>query len=231
MRIRRLHRWDLSPAEAIALQGRLAPRVVLEGEPREVRLVAAADVAYADLPRGRWGAARAGLARAAAVLLSYPGLEVLEQHVLESPVSFPYVPGLLSFREAPGLCLALERMSQPPDLLLVDGHGYAHPRRFGIACHVGLLAGVPTIGVAKSRLCGDSGPLPLEAGARVPLVENGEIIGLVLRTRAGVAPLYVSIGHLISLEAAAQWTLRLCRGHRLPEPARLADRLSKGASA
>lgn len=228
MRPPQLHPWDLSPAEAIALQRRLAHRIVRSGDRDDVRLVAAADVAYVDPPRGRWGAARAGLGRAAAVVMTYPAFGIVEQHAIECPVSFPYVPGLLSFREIPALSLALEQLSAPPDLLLVDGQGYAHPRRFGLACHLGLLAGVPTIGVAKSRLCGEHGPVPPEAGARVPLIDNGEVIGLVLRTRAGVAPLYVSPGHLISLEAAAEWTLRLCRGYRLPEPARLADRLSRG---
>jgi deoxyribonuclease V len=228
VRLAHLHSWDLPPAEAIALQRRLAARIDCSGEPTDVRLVAAADVAYVDRPRGRWGAARAGIARAAAAVMSYPALELVEQRVIECPVSFPYVPGLLSFREIPALSLALEELSTRPDVLLVDGQGYAHPRRFGIACHLGLLAGLPTIGVAKSRLCGEHGPLPTEAGARVPLTDAGEVIGLVLRTRTDVAPLYVSSGHLISLESAAHWTLRLCRGHRLPEPARLADRLSKG---
>jgi deoxyribonuclease V len=228
VRIRKTHAWDVSPADAIALQKRLASGVILAGDPDPVRLVAAADVAYVDPPHGRWGAARAGLARAAAVVMTYPALETVEQDVVECSVSFPYVPGLLSFREIPALSLALEQLSSRPDLLLVDGQGYAHPRRFGIACHLGLLAGIPTIGVAKSRLCGEHAPVPPEAGARVPLLDGGEVIGLVLRTRAGVAPLYVSPGHLISLESAAEWTLRLCRAYRLPEPARLADRLSKG---
>ncbi len=228
MYLNQLHPWDVSPAEAIALQRRLSDRIVRSGEPVNLRLVAAADVAYIDRPRGRWGAARAGLARAAALLMTYPALEIAEQHVIECPVAFPYVPGLLSFREIPALSLALGQISAAPDLLLVDGQGYAHPRRLGIASHLGLLAGIPTIGVAKSRLCGEHAPMPPEAGARVPLTDGGETIGLVLRTRAGVAPLYISVGHLISLESAAEWTLRLCRSHRLPEPARLADRLSKG---
>lgn len=228
MRLRSLHPWDLSPSEAITLQKRFASRVVLEGSPKDVHLVAAADVAYVDRPRGRWGAARAGLARAAAVVFSYPVLQLVEQRVIECQVSFPYVPGLLSFREIPALSLALEQLTARPNLLLVDGQGYAHPRRFGIACHLGLLLGIPTIGVAKSRLCGRHATLPQEAGARAPLEDSGEVIGLVLRTRTGVAPLYVSPGHLISPEAAADWTLRLCRGFRLPEPARLADRLSRG---
>ena len=230
MRLLDLHPWDLSPADAVACQERLAPSVVCEGDPGDVRLVAAVDVAYVDPPRGRWGAARAGVARAAAVLMSYPALDVVELIVSECAVAFPYVPGLLSFREAPAVCLALERLPRQPGLLLVDGQGYAHPRRFGIACHIGLLAGIPTIGVAKSRLCGQHGPLPAEAGARVPLIDNDEVIGFLLRTRTGVAPLYVSPGHLIGFDAAAEWTSRLCRGYRLPEPARLADRLSKGRS-
>jgi deoxyribonuclease V len=224
VRLRDLHAWDVKPAEAIVLQRRLASRVISSGDPGEARLVAAADVAYVDR---RWPR-QPGLARAAAVLLSYPELDVVEQHVVEAPVAFPYVPGLLSFRETPVLAMVLRRLRRRPQLLLVDGQGRAHPRRFGIACHVGLLTDVPTIGVAKSRLCGEHGPLGVAAGSRTELTGGGEVIGLVLRTRSGVAPLYVSTGHRIGLAEAAEWVLRLCRGVRLPEPIRLADRLSKG---
>ena len=224
MRLRNLHPWDVTPADAVALQRRLAPQVVCEGASGDVGFVAAADVAYVDR---RWPR-QPGLARAAVVLLSYPELAVVEQHVVEAPVTFPYVPGLLSFRETPVLALAFAELRRKPQLLLVDGQGRAHPRRFGIACHIGLLTGVPAIGVAKSRLCGEHGPLGLEAGSRTELVDRGEVIGLVLRTRSGVSPLYVSTGHRIGLERAAEWVLRLCRGVRLPEPIRLADRLSKG---
>lgn len=209
----------------MALQTRLAPQVVLEGDPGDVRLVAAADVAFVDPPQaGR----RPGLARAAVLLLSYPELALLESHVIEGPVTFPYVPGLLSFRETPVLTQAFARLSREPDLLLVDGHGYAHPRRFGLACHLGLLLAVPTIGCAKSRLCGEHAQPAPERGSACALVHEGEVVGLVLRTRDGVAPVYVSAGHKIGLQSAAQWVLRLTRGYRLPEPIRGADRLSKG---
>jgi deoxyribonuclease V len=224
MRLRSLHGWDLSPREAAALQVRLAPEVVREGDVGEVRLVAAADVAFVDR---RWPRAPSR-ARAAVVLMTYPELDVLEQHVVEADTAFPYVPGLLSFREVPALAPAFERLSRDPDLLLVDGQGVAHPRRFGIACHIGLLSGVPTIGVAKSRLCGVHGEPGLERGATAELAEGGEVIGLVVRTRTGVKPLYVSSGHRIGLRPAVEWVLRLAPRYRLPEPLRLADALSKG---
>jgi deoxyribonuclease V len=186
--------------------------------------VAAADIAYAE----RAPAWAASTARAAAVLMSYPDLALVEHHVIEADVTFPYVPGLLSFRETPALVSALERLSVTPDLLLVDGHGVAHPRRFGLASHIGLLAGVPTVGCAKSRLCGHADEPPPERGAMTELVDADEVIGLVVRTKTRVKPLYVSVGHMIGLTEAAEWVLRLSPTHRLPEPARLADRLSKG---
>lgn len=224
MKLRELHRWDVTPAEAMALQRELAPQVVREGDAGEVRLVAAADIAFVE----RAPAWAAGTARAAVVLMSYPELAVVEQHVIEAPVRFPYVPGLLSFREMPALALVFERLSREPDLLLVDGQGIAHPRRFGIASHVGLLAGVPTIGCAKSRLCGEAEEPGPERGSMTELVDDGEVIGLVVRTKARVKPLYVSVGHMIGLREAAEWVLRLAPTHRLTEPVRLADRLSKG---
>jgi deoxyribonuclease V len=226
VKLRRLHDWGLTPAEAIALQRRLAPGVVTEGRADAVRLIAAADVAYIE----RAPAWAASTARAAVLVMSYPELEVVEQHVVTCPVTFPYVPGLLSFREIPALAAALERVQRVPDLLLVDGQGIAHPRRLGIASHVGLLADIPTIGCAKSRLCGDAAEPGPERGAVSPLVDGGETVGAVLRTRTGVAPLYVSVGHCIGLEEAVGWVLRLATRFRLPEPARLADRLSKGKS-
>lgn len=208
----------------MALQRVLAPQVVREGAPGDVRVVAAADIAFVERTRG-W---RGGIARAAVVLMSYPELALVERHVIEAPVTFPYVPGLLSFREIPALALAFERLSRAPDLLLVDGQGIAHPRRFGIAAHVGLLAGVPTIGCAKSRLCGEAAEPGPERGWTTELVDNGEVIGLVVRTKDRVKPLFVSVGYMIGLSEAADWVLRLAPTHRLPEPIRLADRLSKG---
>lgn len=224
MKLRNLHPWDVTPAEAMELQRRLAPQVVPEGDPRDVRLVAAADIAFSQRTRGWAG----GTARAAVVLMSYPELALVEQHVIEAPVTFPYVPGLLSFREIPALALAFEKLAREPDLMLVDGQGVAHPRRFGLAAHLGLLAGVPTIGCAKSRLCGEAAEPGPERGSMSELVDGGEVIGLVVRTKDRVKPLYVSVGHMIGLYEAAEWVLRLAPTHRLAEPVRLADHLSKG---
>jgi deoxyribonuclease V len=224
MRLERLHEWDVTPSGAIALQKELAPRVVRDGDPGDVRLVAAADLAFVDR---RWPR-QPTRGRAAVVLMRYPELAVVEEQVVEGKVSFPYVPGLLSFREAPLLAQALKRLKGTPDLLLIDGQGYAHPRRLGIASHIGLMAGLPTIGCAKSRLCGEHAEPGSRRGSQTELRDGGEVIGAVLRTRDGVKPLYVSAGHRISLEAAVQWVLRLAPRYRLPEPIRVADALSKG---
>jgi deoxyribonuclease V len=211
MEIRDLHPWDVSPAEAAAIQRRLASQVVVGGAPQDVRVVAGADISVG-----------AGRGRGAVVLLSYPDLTLLEQQVVEMELGFPYVPGLLAFREVPVLTEAFRRLSRRPDLLLVDGQGLAHPRRLGIACHLGLVLDLPTIGCAKSRLVGEHGTLDEAAGSRTELRDGPDIIGLVLRTRTRVTPVYVSVGHRIGLSEAAEWVLRLCRGFRLPEPARLA---------
>ena len=189
-----------------------------------MHFVGAADVAFVDRPVH----GRPSLARAAVVVISYPDLEVVEQSVVEVPTEFPYVPGLLSFREVPPLVRAFEALHRIPDLLLVDGHGYAHPRRLGIACHLGLLLGLPTIGVAKSRLCGGHSEPGGVRGETTRLIDKDEIIGRVVRTRDSVRPIFVSVGHRIGLGDATNWVLRLCRGYRLPEPIRVADRLSKG---
>ena len=223
MRLERLHEWDVTPVEAIALQKELAPRVVREGDPGDVRLVAAADLAFVDR---RWPR-QPTRGRAAVVLMRYPELDVVEEQVVEGDVGFPYVPGLLSFREAPLLAQALERLEGTPDLLLIDGQGYAHPRRFGLASHVGLMAELPTIGCAKSRLCGEHSEPGRTRGSKVELRQGGEVIGAVLRTRDGVKPIYVSVGHKIGLDAAVQWALRLAPRFRLLEPIRAADALSK----
>ncbi|MEX0682949.1 MAG: deoxyribonuclease V [Dehalococcoidia bacterium] len=224
MRLARLHDWELTPSEAIALQKELAPRVSRVGDPGEVRLVAAGDVAFVDRQWPR----QPTRGRAAVVLMSWPEREIVEKHVVEADVRFPYVPGLLSFREIPLLAQAFESMRGRPDLLLVDGQGCAHPRRLGIAAHLGLLAGLPTIGCAKSRLCGEHAEPGLARGSTTELRDGGEVIGRVVRTRDGVKPLYVSVGHMISLECAVEWVLRLATRVRLPEPIRVADALSKG---
>lgn len=219
MKIEARHPWDLSPAEAIALQRELASRVVQTGELPEatVRFVAGADVAF-DKPNDR------GVG--AVVVLAWPSLEVAEEVTVEAPVGFPYVPGLLSFRETPVLLEAFEKVRQRPDLLMVDGHGYAHPRRFGFACHVGLLLDVPTVGVAKSRLIGEQGTVAGARGSRADLTHAGEAIGSMVRTKQGVRSIYVSVGHRISLGSAEAWALRCAAGFRVPEPTRRADRLA-----
>ncbi len=229
MRLRDLHPWRVSPADAAAIQARLAPQLMLDGDPKDnpegVRYVAGADIA---LGKPALSGVEGSNGRGAVVLLSYPDLRVVEHHLVDEPLTFPYVPGLLAFREVPVLARAFEKLERAPDLLLVDGHGLSHPRRFGIACHLGLLLDVPTIGVAKSRLVGRHGEPPAEAGGSAELRDGPDLIGLVLRTRDRVSPVYVSVGHRIGLKEAAEWVLRVCRGYRLPQPTRLADQLSKG---
>jgi deoxyribonuclease V len=217
--------WDLSTRSARALQQELAPRVETADRFGELRTVAGLDV---GLPGRSGGHA---MARAAVVLLSLPGLDVLEEVVVETPVRFPYVPGLLSFREIPPLLAALEQLRGQADLLMCDGQGIAHPRRFGLACHLGLLLDCPAIGVAKTRLCGDHGTVGRERGERTALVHDGEVVGTVLRTRTGVKPLFISPGHRVSIDSAARLTLDCHAGVRVPQPTRLADRLaSRGGS-
>ena len=219
MELRDLHPWRVSPKEAIAIQRDLAVQVVREGEPADVNHVAGVDISV-DAKRGR--------GTGAVVVLSYPELEVVVVAVEEAPLPFPYVPGLLSFRETPVLAAAFARIVGPIDLLLVDGQGLAHPRRFGLACHLGLLLDLPAIGCAKSRLVGEHTAPDEAAGGRSDLIDRGEVIGSVLRTRTGVNPLFVSIGHRIGLAEAEAWVLRCCRGYRLPEPTRLAHQAAAG---
>ena len=224
----RLHRWDLSPREAIALQAELAPLIQqtdgLPGGMRGVRTVGGIDIAFAD---------GGETTRSSAVLLSWPGMDMLDEATITEPTRFPYVPGLLSFREVPAALAALDALGHRPDVLLCDGQGIAHPRRFGIACHLGLLAGLPTIGVAKSRLVGAHVEPGTQKGARAALFDKNpetgrrERIGTVLRTRDGVKPVYVSIGHRVSLSTATRVVLKCATRFRLPEPTRLADKLSK----
>jgi len=203
--------------QARAVQESLRGKVIAGDKLGVVKTVAGVDVGFE----------RAGaVTRAAVVVLDFPSLEPREQAVARQPTRFPYVPGFLSFREAPAVLAALEQLRQAPDLLLCDGQGIAHPRRFGIACHLGVLTDIPSIGVAKSRLIGTHGTVPEEKGAWVPLMEAGEVIGAVLRTRNGVKPLYVSIGHRVSLDTAIDYVLRCTTKYRLPETTRLADRLA-----
>ena len=218
MRTNTLHEWSLKQDEAKALQRELAKRVVREDRLDEVRQIAGVDMAINEI---------SGMARAAVVLLSYPALEIVEQHVYEEPLRMPYIPGLLSFREIPCILGAFDQLKQQPELVMVDGQGIAHPRRLGIASHLGLWLDLPTIGCAKSILTGHHIPLSEEVGSWVPLEADREVIGAVLRTRARVKPMIISSGHRISLETSLHYVLTCGRGYRLPEPTRLADKLSK----
>jgi deoxyribonuclease V len=224
MKARRLHTWDLTPKEAVALQVRLRSSVEPADRIGEVRRVAGVDVGFEQDGR---------VARAAVAVLDYPGLALADQAVARVATRFPYVPGLLSFREIPAVLAAFERLRAPPDLILYDGQGIAHPRRFGIASHLGLVLDCPSIGVAKTRLIGAHRTPPDRRGAWTPLLDTGEgdsaeTIGAVLRTRKGVKPLYVSIGHRVSLATAVRWTMACCTGYRLPETTRWAHRLASG---
>lgn len=212
-----LHRWDVSPAEAIAIQEQLRHRIIRQDDGGEVDRIAGVDVGFE---------AGGAVTRAAVVVISFPELELMDQSIVRCRTVFPYVPGLLSFREAPAILEALISLQTLPDLLMVDGQGLAHPRRFGLASHLGLLMKIPSIGVAKSILVGRHQPLSEAEGAWAPLVDAGEVIGAALRTRQGVKPVYVSIGHRISLETAIGITMQCVKKHRLPEPTRQAHLLA-----
>lgn len=219
MKAARLHGWNLTPAQAFEVQRNLAGRIVSRGDLSGVRFVAGVDVSVRRA---------SGVGRGAVAVLTYPGLDLVETQVAERRVDFPYVPGLLSFREGPVVLEACEKLSHEPDLILVDGQGLAHPRRLGLASHLGLLWDKPTIGCAKSRLCGEHGPVGTERGDSAILVDGDDTIGMVLRTRTNVKPLYVSVGHCMDLNAAVRWVLKCSRGFRLPEPTRLAHQAAGG---
>ena len=213
-----LHAWNLTPTQAIDLQKELAQRIIREDRFGEVHTIAGVDMAINE---------QNGMARAAVVLLSFPELEILERHVYEEPLRMEYIPGLLSFRETPCIIGAFAQLKQQPDLVMVDGQGIAHPRRLGIASHLGLWLDLPTIGCAKSILTGSHEALSEEAGSWVPLKYRGETIGAVVRTRTRVNPMIISLGHRISLESSIRYVLLCTKGYRLPEPTRQADKLSK----
>jgi len=219
MQVRALHRWDLSPKEAMAVQQRLRTQVVVRNELGTVQTVAGVDISVAG-----------GRAHAAIVVLRFPSLEPLEAAEADLPLTFPYVPGLLAFREAPAILAALQALRTEPDLFVFDGHGLAHPRRMGIATHMGLVLDRPSIGCAKSRLCGEHGEVGPAVGDYAELRDGDEIIGAVLRTRQGVLPVYVSIGHKVDLGTAMAYVLRCGAGYRLPEPTRWAHRVAGGAA-
>jgi deoxyribonuclease V len=211
------HPWKVSTAEAKEIQLSLRDRVRFEPDFGEVHTVAGVDVGM-----------EGDLSRAAVVVLTYPSMAPVEQSVAEAPALMPYVPGLLSFREAPAILAACEALRVEPDLFVFDGQGVAHPRRFGIASHVGVILNKPSIGCAKSRLCGTHHEPAPEKGSCVHLYDGDEIVGAVLRTRDNVSPVYVSVGHRIDLETAIQYVLGCCKGYRLPETTRYAHKVAGG---
>ncbi len=208
------HSWKLSEADGIALQQRLAPEVIREDRLGDIRHVAGVDVAYNEKCRRQF---------AAAAVLDASSLDVVDCATVRESVQFPYLPGLFSFRELPAIGRALCGLKIKPDLIVCDGHGVAHPRRFGLASHLGVWFNIPTIGCGKTRLLGEAEAPGMKRGEHTALVDAGEVIGCVLRTQDNIKPLYVSIGHLISLPTACDWILRLSPHHRLPETTRQAD--------
>ncbi|HZN11853.1 MAG TPA: deoxyribonuclease V [Blastocatellia bacterium] len=213
---RSLHNWDLTPGEAVEVQRRLAGQVQVEPLAREVHTVGGADISFNKFSETVY---------AGVVVLSLPDLRVIASAGVRSTSRFPYVPGLLSFRETPSVLEAWDRLEVKPDVLMLDGQGLAHPRRFGIACHVGVLLDLPTIGCAKSILVGRHDPLPPEAGSYAPLIHRSEQVGAALRTKRGVTPVYVSVGHLIDLSSALDLVRRTTGKYRQPEPTRQAHLL------
>ncbi len=211
-----LHSWDLTPTEAVEVQQRLRNLVSLRPLTRSVDTIGGADISFNKFSETVY----AGI-----VVLSLPDLRIIETAGVRSLAKFPYVPGLLSFREAPSLLAVWEKLKTKPDVLMLDGQGIAHPRRFGIACHVGVLLDWPTIGCAKSVLVGRYAELGIEAGSQAPLIDRGEQVGVALRTKTKVTPVYVSPGHLTDLDSAVDLVLRSTTKYRLPEPTRQAHML------
>lgn len=218
MKIVNFHAWNVSVPAAIRIQKEMRVRIVDRDDFGQIRAIAGVDISTTG-----------NLARAAVVVLGYPGLEPMEQCTAARPIQFPYVPGLLAFREIPAILDALEKLRVEPDLIMADAQGLAHPRRFGLASHLGMVLDKPTIGCAKSRLCGDHSEPGERAGSWAPLRDGGEVIGAAVRTKDATNVLYVSVGHRVSLESAVQTVLRCCRKYRIPEPTRLADHAASGA--
>jgi deoxyribonuclease V len=214
----KLHNWDLTPEEAARVQTDLRQRLVLTWDHRPVATIGGVDVSI-----------KPETARAAIVVISYPELSPVEAAIADAPLVFPYILGLLSFREGPAVLLAWSKLQNKPDLLMFDGQGIAHPRGIGIASQMGLWLERPTIGVAKSRLYGRHAEVGLQRGDRADLLDkSGNIIGTVLRTREKTNPLYISPGHLIDVKHATQFVLDCCTGYRLPEPTRWAHKVAGG---
>jgi deoxyribonuclease V len=236
MKVRRMHRWDVTPQEARRIQEELRGRVELKDRLPEqkgrkrldaVRLVAGADVAFdfrgGGTSQGQALRLRSGQAIAGVIVYTFPELREVERAWAERPLEFPYVPGLLSFRELPALLAAMAKLRAEPEVIFCDAQGYAHPRRFGLACHLGVLLDRATVGCAKSRLIGEHKEPGRAAGSWTALKDAGETIGAVVRTRTDVNPIYVSSGHRVSLPSAIELALAVCDGYRIPKPTREAD--------
>jgi deoxyribonuclease V len=217
MKINRHHDWPLTAEDAIAIQNQLRSQVITEDQLGDVQYVAGVDLGFEE---------DGAISRAAVAVLSFPDLQLQEKAIAKRPTTFPYIPGFLSFREIPAILDALETVSITPDLIVCDGQGIAHPRRLGIACHLGVLIDIPTIGAAKSLLVGKHDEVPVEKGSWQPLRYRGEVVGAVVRSRTGVKPLYVSPGYRISLPTAIDYVLRCTTKYRLPETTRWADKLA-----
>ncbi|HEX5057268.1 MAG TPA: deoxyribonuclease V [Gammaproteobacteria bacterium] len=217
MLLRALHPWNLTPAEAITLQLQLAKQLLDRDNFGAIRYIAGIDVGFED--EGR-------VTKAAVCVLAIPELRLVESVVATRATDFPYVPGLLSFREIPAILEALKQLRTLPDMLFCDGQGRAHPRRLGIASHLGLITELPSVGIAKSVLCGTHQPPAQAKGSHTPLIHRGEIVGAALRTRENVRPVYVSAGHKISLQSALEYVMLCVTRYKLPEPTRLADKLA-----
>lgn len=217
VRLENLHPWRVAPAYARLIQAELARDVEHEDRLGRVRHVAGIDIGFEDGGR---------TTRAAVAILRLSDLSPVERIVVRRPTSFPYIPGLLSFRELPAALLALERVRIDPDVILCDGQGYAHPRRFGLACHLGVLADRPTVGVAKQRLIGEFQPPPQERGAWTPLIDKGEVVGAALRSRPGTRPIFISSGHRVGLDTAIDLVMACITRYRLPETTRQAHHLA-----
>jgi deoxyribonuclease V len=213
-----IEQWPTTVQEAVQVQQQLRDQVICKDDFAEIKSVAGVDVGFE---------AGGTITRAAIAVLSWPDLQRLESAIARQPTCFPYIPGFLSFREVPAVLEALNQLKNLPDLLLCDGQGLAHPRRLGIACHLGLLVNIPSIGVAKSRLIGHHAELSQDRGAWQPLIDKEEVVGAVLRTRAQTNSLYISLGHRISLETAIAYVMGCTTRYRLPETTRWADYLSK----
>ena len=219
MQVESLHSWQVSTAQALEIQQKLAVQVSKKSEVTTPRFIAGVDI---SVGKGD------GMATGAVVILNYPELRVVETKVAQDKLGLPYIPGLLSFRESPLILAACQKLTITPDIILVDGQGIAHPRRLGLASHLGLFLNTPTIGCAKSLLCGKHEAPEIEPGSYTEITDRGEIIGAALRTKLGVKLVYVSIGHQVDLQTATQWVMDCCRGYRLPEPTRLAHLAAGG---